>query len=200
MWQEVYPELERYFHSKKSECGFHDKVNVRKRYTWKCTQKRSHTFRCTWPEMVQRLDYRDDNGCPRCTCYGEELVAKWLRDHDYPYEREKAVMKSRRFRWDVVLTDRPVIIEIDGDQHFIRRKRRWPSPTTVRTADVLKMKWAFEHGYHVIRLRQTEIIKSDTWMPFLLDALQRCDQTSPPSLTLITTHPDAYAKHRSDLK
>ncbi len=200
MEQEEYPELEWYFHrTKNAPTTWADPVRPRRLYTWKCTVRWRHTFRCTWAEMVHRLEYANDNGCPRCTLFGEEQVAEWLRGAGHAYVREAPVGEGHRTRWDFYLPDAEVVIEVDGVQHFRRAKRRWESPAKIRERDVAKMRMAFAAGRRVIRLYQPDIIGDDNWWQAALAEALEQGTKGQASLHLLSRTAGVYDLHRRDL-
>lgn len=62
-------------------------------------------------------------GCPHCRrsiSIGEKFVADWLSSHDIEFIREYRVqINNRLHKMDFYLPDRNMIIEYDGQQHFM---------------------------------------------------------------------------------
>ena len=63
---------------------------------------------------------------------------------------------DRCFPFDFVIESRRVIIELDGDQHFIQVSN-WQSPELTCIRDKYKMICAWRNGYNVIRVLQRDI-------------------------------------------
>jgi protein-arginine kinase activator protein McsA len=111
----------------------------------------------------------EGKGCPKCSqSTGETKVRHWLDDHGIAYEvefrvghREGVQPKGLGLRFDFRLLSYPILIEYDGEGHFI--PIRWAG--TSRAEDVLKKvkvrdeykdTWAAQNGYNLIRIRFDE--------------------------------------------
>ena len=83
-------------------------------------------------------------------------------------EEEFPIKKQARFDWcrfsetnnimpfDVMRKDYPILIELDGNQHFIQISN-WNSPEIVQKKDVEKIQKSIENGYSIIHLPQEDV-------------------------------------------
>lgn len=69
-----------------------------------------------------------------------------------------------RLRYDFMIPELKLIIELDGEQHF-EQIMNWNSPDIQLANDVYKTKLANENGYKIIRLLQLEVFnEKDEWL------------------------------------
>lgn len=110
--------------------------------------------------------------CPLCKNKTEHLVKTKLNEH---YDVEHQV----KFDWcknnnnnflpfDLVIKNKKIIIEIDGEQHF-KQISNWTAPEITRKTDLQKMKNANLQGYKIIRIFQLDIFNNKyDWIKTLL--------------------------------
>lgn len=200
---EAYPHLVPDFHPRnKPFTAGSIKSTHRLPLWWRCRSNKKHVYKCTITERIHRLEFKNGNGCPRCSFFTEEMVIAWIREHyKSNISRERKFDWSGKSRFDIVLEDDKIIIEIDGLQHFIRKNIRWEAPSKTRARDVLKMKNAFAHGYSVIRLHQFDVIHDlIPWQSELREAIERSMASGGPTLSLIAKDWKCYSKHLSELQ
>ena len=102
--------------------------------------------------------------CPNCKNKTEKKFRKWFDNkykqytikHQPKYDWCKNSDTDKFLPFDFVIEDLKLIIEIDGDQHFIQ-VLNWASPEDTLERDIYKMKMAFKNGYKIIRIIQTDI-------------------------------------------
>ena len=135
--------------------------------SWKCA--RHGEFTAT-PNHVQR----DGSGCPTCNgSFGERCVADWLSDVDNVVEEWKQpwCRMTHLLRFDFFLTQRRVIVEVDGRQHFepvahFGGEARFEEG---RRNDLHKMHCAIAQGIPMVRLSATDVVRgSKDWRAWLL--------------------------------
>ena len=127
---ELYPWLSSSYSRKNKESLTTLSLSSRKKLWWKCTQKTRHTYKCTIAERIRRYEFHEHNGCPRCIFYGEEVVLEFLRLKNIVYEQEKKFNWNGLYRFDIFIQPN-ILIEIDGEQHFKRKSRKWDSPRLI---------------------------------------------------------------------
>ncbi len=66
---------------------------------------------------------------------------------------------KKHLPFDFVIEERKVIIELDGEQHWVQ-VAKWKTPEHNRARDLYKMKCANEQGYSVIRIVQEDVHKN----------------------------------------
>ena len=95
-------------------------------------------------------------------------------------DKPDRAMFGTSFRYDIVIVNRRVIIEVYGAQHF-RQVSNWGSPEDTQKNDIVKEKLAVKHGYRVIRISQeyvySQIPQNKTdWIISLKEAIERADR------------------------
>ena len=126
-----------------------------KKYWFICEKK--HLFDCTLNNI--------NNGfwCPICVNKTEKkLYEQLLRIYPNLVSQFRAdwcknIISKRNFPFDFVLEEHKIIIELDGNQHFVQIWN-WKTPEEQFKNDQYKEKCANENGYSVIR-----IIQEDVW-------------------------------------
>jgi len=169
---------------------------------WKCRCKPRHVYKCTISERLRRYSFAYHNGCPRCIFYGEEVVCEFLRTQNIDYRREVSFPWSGAYsRFDIHISNKNILIEIDGKQHF-KGSKKFGSSAINRKKDVLKMKQAFGAGFHVIRINQKDLNdrSSFDWKSILQQTLSLCDCSLSASLFIISSDTFIYDKHVQELK
>jgi hypothetical protein len=99
--------------------------------------------------------------CPYCKKKTEAILNAFL-------EEEYSVKKQVRFDWcrfsetrnimpfDVMRKDHPILIELDGNQHFIQVSN-WGTPENIQKKDVEKIQYSILNGYSIIHLPQEDV-------------------------------------------
>lgn len=167
-----------------------------RRMVWRCRahpHSRTHQYKLTLADRQARLAWAGGNGCPRCSFYGEECVAAWLRTHGHAYVREgiQPTWDTTAWRHDFELTALRVVVEVDGEQHFRKVNRRWAGPEAQHNRDRAKTLRALAHGWHVVRIRQWDVVHS-VWEDAFKTVLDDLAQPQPPSVVVVATDIDAY--------
>lgn len=100
--------------------------------------------------------YTGRNLCIQCSpsSKGEEKVQSALCLLNINFQREFS-FPGERYRYDFILSEKKIIIETDGQQHFIKIPYYNPSPNALilsQLTDVLKMVNARNEGYKILRI------------------------------------------------
>ena len=126
------------------------------------------------------LQYPDDHisgsGCPSCSeSSGEARIDKFLKKLNLLYVRQKRFSNCRNKRplaFDFYIPSVNLLIEYDGEQHF-RAVDGWGGEKTfkgIQTRDKIKTKYAFQHGFKLVRIKYCEYDKvEEVLLPFLKD-------------------------------
>jgi len=146
------------------------------KFWFKCVKK--HTFKSVIYNVTS------GNWCPNCFNKTERLVHNALKIK-YPtitqqfkpewcrYSDTKALLS-----FDFVLPEKKIIIELDGDQHFIQVSN-WKPFKKTQTRDIYKMKKANTNGYSIIRLLQCDVYNNTiNWVEnimSLIHELENCE-------------------------
>lgn len=92
-----------------------------------------------------------------------QFSVDWCKNH----------ITNRQLPFDFVIDEYHIIIELDGDQHFIQ-VQNWQSPTVTQQKDIFKMKQANINGYSVIRLLQVDVWRNkNNWLVELNNAIEK---------------------------
>jgi len=142
-------------------------------------------------------------GCPTCVNKTEQKLYIWLKSK-YPNTIKEFKLSScknektgRYFRFDFMIPELNIIIELDGRQHF-KQVRNWNVPEEIIKTDIFKMQTAIKEGYKIIRIFQEDVFKNnDVWLDEqLLPEIISEDRTS----IFISSIHDLYDGHISLLE
>jgi very-short-patch-repair endonuclease len=119
--------------------------------------------------------------------------------------------RIRRLPFDIVMTNAKypsvkLIVEVDGDHHFIDVPAWRSVPAKVRTTDVFKMQKALLNGYFVVRIVQDEVwdeVTSGTsgWktnLETVVDAILYGGKG--PHVVYVAKRGDIYDAHRTQME
>jgi len=141
-----------------------NKVNPRHIFTG---SNNKYIFNCDYGHEFKSLLYHvtgySNKWCPICVNKTEKKLYNKLLEY-YPNLHSqfradwcKNVTTNKYLRFDFVLEEQKIIIELDGPQHFIQISN-WNSPEKQHQNDKYKQKCANENGYSVIRIIQEDIL------------------------------------------
>jgi very-short-patch-repair endonuclease len=98
--------------------------------------------------------------CPYCKNKTELILFKKL-NKKYPtllHQFKTDFCKNKTYLpYDFVIPNYNIIIELDGRQHFTQVSK-WLSPEKQQINDIIKMKYANDNNYYVIRLLQEDVL------------------------------------------
>jgi very-short-patch-repair endonuclease len=104
----------------------------------------------------------NDTWCPDCVNKTEAKLAERLLIEGYEFVREVKFPwcinedTGRQLRFDFLISDLNLLIEVDGRQHF-EQISNWTSPEDTQILDKFKMDAAVNNGYTIIRILQEDI-------------------------------------------
>jgi very-short-patch-repair endonuclease len=141
-------------------------ISSGKKYLFKC-QTCNNSFDSNLNNIVS------GSWCPHCKHKTELKLFEWLKQLKYNVKKESSFIWSKGKRFDFILDQLKLIIELDGAQHF-KQISNWQSPEKTQENDALKNKLANENGYRIIRICQ-EIVWNDTedWKNQLNEAINK---------------------------
>jgi len=132
-------------------------------------------------------------GCPTCVNKTERKVADYLKEIDVKFKKEFKIDSNKRY--DFLLQDYKLLIEVDGDQHF-RQISNWQSCEENIENDIRKMKVAIENGYSILRIYQPDIFGDKIeWKKCISDNLYL---RVIPAITCKSSAPYMYNRHSQD--
>jgi very-short-patch-repair endonuclease len=102
--------------------------------------------------------------CPTCKNKTEKKLYDKLIEFYPGLKRQKKFDdlksdKNRHFCFDFCIEEHKIIIELDGQQHF-EQVFNWKSPASQQQSDFIKMKYANNNGYSIIRILQEDVYKN----------------------------------------
>jgi len=107
------------------------------------------------------------SGCPICINKTESVVFLWcknLYETTQSQFSEKWLKSVKKLRFDLIIPDLKILIEVDGPQHF-KQIMNWTSPKETMERDIYKMKQAVANGYRIIRIFQPDVAaKGEEWL------------------------------------
>lgn len=118
----------------------------------------------------------DGSWCPNCRYKTEDKLFKILIEK-YPILKCQYKVdwcKDKKYLpFDLVIEERKIIIEIDGEQHW-KQVAKWKTPEHNRVRDLYKMKCANNNGFSVIRILQEDVFKNKyDWLGELLSNIEK---------------------------
>lgn len=128
-------------------------------------------------EFESKLSHiTDGSWCPKCRYKTEDKLCNILKEI-YP-----KIESQFKFDWcknkkhlpfDFVLLEEKIIIELDGDSHFIQ-VAKWKTPQHNRSRDIYKMKCANDNGFSIIRLLQPDVfLDKYNWLQELTNNIDK---------------------------
>ena len=125
-------------------------------------------------------------------------------------EEEFPIKKQARFDWcrfsetnnimpfDVMRKDYPILIELDGNQHFIQISN-WNSPEIVQKKDVEKIQKSIQNGYSIIHLPQEDVWHDRyDWRAALREVMTSLEDATSQCVFLCSD-PSVYEAHLQPL-
>lgn len=137
--------------------------------------------------------------CQKPHTQGERELFVWLESLDETFYCQYIFKEwcLKNYRYDFVLPERKIILEVDGLQHFQLVKHWRTSVEEIRSADVHKMILAIQHGYKIIRLFQPDllnpIIPWKSWLHYYLLQQKNWD------VLIMSSEKDRYTNHVKEL-
>jgi hypothetical protein len=111
-------------------------------------------------------------------------------------EEEYSIKKQARFDWcrfsetgnimpfDVMRKDHPILIELDGNQHFMQVSN-WGTPEIVQKKDVEKIQKSIQNGYSIIHLLQEDVwYDRFDWRAALREVMTELESVDPQCVFL----------------
>lgn len=139
----------------------------------------------------------DNVGCSKCTYKTEHKLLVHLKENYKNILTQKSYKwsigdKKQSYKFDFVIEELKIIIELDGKQHF-EQISNWTSPEITLNRDRYKMKKALENGYSVIRILQEDVLYDrNDWKKNLENAIKKYDK---PTFIFIANG-NEYEKHK----
>lgn len=161
------------------------------------------TLQCENYHVITVIPNKFKKKCPWCIKYPFHKTAKkifdFLRSIDIPFYTEYSFpWIKKNYRFDFVLPDVKIILELDGSHHFIQ-VRDYDPPEKCREIDCCKMVYAMSHGYTIIRLYQPDIWEDRlAWKPLLHYMINKRDYP-PFTMLTICKEKKQYDEHRECL-
>lgn len=112
--------------------------------------------------MIKNIN-NNNTWCPYCKNKTELKLLNWLKEKQFKIKKQVIFEWAKNKRYDFLLEDYKIIIELDGRQHF-KQVSNWGSPEHNKKNDELKNKLANENGYKIIRICQEIVFyEKEAW-------------------------------------
>ncbi len=163
--------------------------------------------------------------CDKCNSEFESLLYNILTGYWCPYCKKKTEAKlleflkteytnyktHLRFNWcrfsktnnimpcDFGLIDYKIIIELDGNQHFVQIEN-WDTPEKVSEKDVEKIIYCIQNGYTIIHLKQEDVwLDKYDWKQLLKNQIEIYKELKNPHCIFIESG-NSYDNHKKLLE
>lgn len=129
------------------------------------------TLTCTLHGDFTKAYWQMWQTCGRCDkCYPKNRkqneICSWLETQGYEVKAEYTLYPTdhsgKKYRYDMFLPNKSLLIEYDGEQHFkyvAKFHKNGYSVQKQREIDVIKNQLAKEYGYHLLRIRYNDYTK-----------------------------------------
>lgn len=125
--------------------------------------------------LISPNNHKRGKGCPMCVNKTQTKVYSFIKDtfdNDVVYERSTIWCRNKRY--DIIIEDLKLIIEVDGRQHFEFVTRFKNDVDKNKENDKYKMDLALENGYSMIRIYQEDIYNNKIdWKNILKDTIRK---------------------------
>ena len=121
-------------------------------------------------------------------------------------EAEFPIKKQARFDWcrfsetdnimpfDVMRKDHPILIELDGNQHFMQVSN-WGTPEIIQKKDVEKIQKSIQNGYSIIHLPQEDVWHDRyNWKGAIREVMASLE-SADPQCVFLCSDPAVYEVH-----
>lgn len=136
--------------------------------------------------------------CPYCKNKTELKLYDTLKIHYPNLEAQfyanwcRHTTRNTYLPFDFVLEEQKIIIELDGEQHFVQ-VGKWKSPQDQQKNDLYKMKCANEQKYSVIRISQQDVYEDRIeWLDILKSSIEEIVQSQTVQNHFISLDEDKY--------
>ena len=181
-------------HDKSVFLSSKNKINPRN--IFKCSSKKL-IFDCNVcnNEFSSELHYitSKNQWCMYCLNKTEKKLYKWLKDNykNISFQINKKWSK-RLYRYDFILEDYKIIIELDGPQHF-NKISNWEEPIKALEKDVEKINNAINNNYNIIHILQYDVFNDkNNWEYKLKKYIKIYDITN---IIFINNNDNIYINH-----
>lgn len=133
--------------------------NNKNKFIFNC--KNNHEFSMNLGNVI------NGHWCPFCFKKSEAILLEFLKglypnftiNYQVRYEWTRSNKANNSFwSFDFVIVEKNLIIELDGNQHFIQIMD-WCDPEETIERDVIKMKYAIDNKFSIIRIHQVDLLK-----------------------------------------
>lgn len=135
--------------------------NIKKSYEVTMSSNKKYKFNCLECKQTyeQTLGNKTNgNRCPYCKHKTEKKIMEFLRKENIKFKHQYKFNDYTK-KYDFLLIDYNLILEIDGDQHFKDNKHFKSSAETNQQNDKQKMVKCINNGISVLRIYQPDIWK-----------------------------------------
>jgi hypothetical protein len=131
--------------------------------------------------------------CPLCYYKTEKKIFEWLKKKYINIKHQFIIKKDNNvWKYDFLIKDLNIIIELDGPQHFIQISN-WKCPEDTIINDINKINCSIENNYTIIHLLQNDVLNDlNDWEDKLIKNIKKYNT---PSIVIINDVNNIYKKH-----
>lgn len=176
------------FASNKRSIFWSDKNEIKPRQILK-KSGRKFIFNCDkckneFESVIKNIN-NNNTWCPYCKNKTELKLLNWLKQKQLKIKGQVIFDWAKNKKYDFLLEDYNLIIELDGRQHF-QQVSNWRPPEYNKKNDELKNKLALENGYRIIRICQEIVFyEKEDWENKLLNMINKVTHSNVISINKI---------------
>lgn len=185
-------------HNKSKYFSIKNKINTRTIFK---SSGEKYIFDCNIcnSEFLMKLHYITSKNywCPYCVNKTEKKLNEWLNNNytNISFQINKKWC-NKLYRYDFILEDYKIIIELDGPQHFYKISN-WLEPIETLNADINKINNAINNNYSIIHILQIDVFNDNNdWNKKLQKYIIQYDK---PTIIFINNKDNIYIKHIESL-
>lgn len=146
-------------------------------------------------EFTIKLHYISSNNtwCPYCINKTEKKLNNWLTNNynNITFQVIKKWSKNL-YRYDFILENYKIIIELDGPQHF-NKISNWTEPEKTIESDINKINNAINNNYNIIHILQIDVLNdNNNWINKLKKYII---EYKYPTVIFINNKDNIYTNH-----
>lgn len=89
--------------------------------------------------------------------YFEKIIESMLMQLDYTYEKEKSFPELKAYRYDFYIPSENIVIEVDGQQHYVGWGNSIISLRENKKRDAIKNQFCIDNFIKILRIKYDKI-------------------------------------------
>lgn len=87
----------------------------------------------------------------------EKIIESMLMQLDYTYEKEKSFQELKAYRYDFYIPSENIVIEVDGQQHYVGWGNSIISLRENKKRDAIKNQFCIDNFIKILRIKYDKI-------------------------------------------